>query len=282
MKNMKKKILAVIMATLATAGIAGCANNAGTSSTTDSASNATVAAAPSTLLTPGVLKVGVEIGYPPFELFADDGVTPTGFDIELSKEIADRLGLRVEYENTAWDGIFAGLDADKYDVIMSAVTISPERVLKYEFSTPYIENWQCLIVRKGDTGISSMEDLNGKTVGYQGGTTSDEYLTGLIETGQLDSKKTPYDKILQCFEDLKNKRIDVIICDSTVAEGYLAREPGAYDQVWSQSTEDGAVAETFGVCIKKGNTELQTAVNAALADIEKSGKLAELQANWIS
>ena len=75
----------------------------------------------------GKLKIGMEVGYPPFEYFGQDGKTPCGFDVELGNAIAEKLGLKAEFIDTAWDGIFAGIDTKKYDCIMSAVTITPER-----------------------------------------------------------------------------------------------------------------------------------------------------------
>ena len=108
----------------------------------------------------GKYMVGMEIGYPPFEYYADDGSTPMGFDVLLGKEIAKRLGLEAEFIDTAWDGIFAGLDTDRYDVVMSAATITPERVANYDFSTPYIGNGQAIILRKDSTlNITKFEDL---------------------------------------------------------------------------------------------------------------------------
>ena len=96
----------------------------------------------------GKLTIGMEIGYPPFEYYAEDGKTPVGFDVELGTEIAKRLDLDAEFIDTAWDGIFAGLNTERYDVVISAATITPERVENFLFSNPYIGNGQAIIVRK--------------------------------------------------------------------------------------------------------------------------------------
>ena len=94
----------------------------------------------------GKFKVGMEIGYPPMEYYDTDGKTPIGFDIELGKAIASKLGLEVEFVDTAWDGIFAGLETNKYDCVISAATITPERLESMEFSKPYVGNGQTLVV----------------------------------------------------------------------------------------------------------------------------------------
>ncbi|MCL2351258.1 MAG: transporter substrate-binding domain-containing protein [Firmicutes bacterium] len=273
MKKIAQNAAALLLAGALAAGAAGCSGGA-------APANAG-AAGDIGLLKPGTLTVGCEIGYPPFELFADDGTTPMGLDIDLGKALADQLGVGIVHQNTAWDGIFAGLDANKYDCVISAVTISADRRLTMDFTQPYIQNWQCIVVKKGSAPVANMDGLNGLKVGYQGSTTSDEYLHQFIDTGKITCTTNPYDKILQCFDDLKLGRIDAVICDSTVADGYIAREPDSYDETWLQSAEKGAVAEEFGIAVKKGNTKLTDALNGALAELKSNGKLDEIIAKWM-
>lgn len=94
----------------------------------------------------GKLLVGMEIGYPPMEYMDDSGLVPMGFDVDLAYELGELLGLEVELVNTAWDGIFAGLDKDQYDVILSSVSITPERSEAYELTEPYVSNALCIVV----------------------------------------------------------------------------------------------------------------------------------------
>ena len=96
----------------------------------------------------GKLLVGMEIGYPPMEYMDESGLTPLGFDVDLSYELGKLLGLEVELVNTAWDGIFAGLDKEQYDVIISSVSITPERQEAYELTEPYIANALCIVVKE--------------------------------------------------------------------------------------------------------------------------------------
>ncbi len=97
-------------------------------------------------LNEGVLKVGMEVGYPPMEYVDTDGITPIGFDVELAGKIAEKLGLKLEIVNTAWDGIFAALDNSEFDMIMSSVSITPERQEKFILTEPYISNKIVLVV----------------------------------------------------------------------------------------------------------------------------------------
>ncbi|GHV32224.1 hypothetical protein FACS18949_02490 [Clostridia bacterium] len=101
-----------------------------------------------TTKTAGKLTVGMEVGYPPMEYTSDDGKDYLGFDVDVAKALAELLGLEVEYVNTAWDGIFAGLDKGQYDIIMSAVSITPERQEKYILTEPYVANALCIVTKK--------------------------------------------------------------------------------------------------------------------------------------
>ena len=96
----------------------------------------------------GKLLVGMEIGYPPMEYMDESGLNPLGFDVDLSYELGKLLGLEVELVNTAWDGIFAGLEKEQYDVIISSVSITPERQEAYELTEPYIANALCIVVKE--------------------------------------------------------------------------------------------------------------------------------------
>ena len=273
-------VLAMLMLSFAFVGCTGSNNNENETES-DVENNEAVesgdAADTSYLLEDGVLTVAMEIGYPPFENYATDGETPIGFDVDLAAAIAEYLGVEVKYMDTAWDGIFDGLKIDKYDCVMSAVTISAERAENMDFSTPYTFNYQSLVINKdSDVKVSSPADLTGLKVGYQGATASDEYLGKLIATGEVDCEVNEYDKVIDAFTDLKNKRLDVIICDSTVTADYLVSEPETYELVWTLMEEP----EEFGVAVKKGNEALLSKINEALAALEESGKLDEIRSDW--
>jgi polar amino acid transport system substrate-binding protein len=232
------------------------------------------------LLDPGVFKVGMEIGYPPFEFFNDNN-EPAGIDVDLAAELAKAFGVKVGYEDTAWDGIFDGLGIDKYDAVISAVTITAPRRETMDFSEPYVENWQSIVVKKGSAPITSLDMLNGLSVGYQDSTTSDEMMDMLISTGAVSCDVFGYDKVLNAFDDLRYGRIDCVMSDSVVSEGYVDREPDVFEIIWHQRDVAGEEPELFAVAIKKGNAKLLEAVNKALADMEKSGKLNELRGEWL-
>jgi len=137
-------------------------------------------------------------------------------------------------------------------------------------------------VKKGTAPIESPEGLTGKNVAYQKATTSTEYLTKLRDTGAVTPNKVEeYEKVMNCFDDLRLGRVDAVLCDSVVAVGYADSEPDMFEMTWIQSSDVTAEAELFGVAVKKGNTELLDAVNDALAQLEASGRLDEIRGEWL-
>lgn len=220
----------------------------------------------------GKFCIAMEIGYPPFEYYDDDGTTPIGFDVLLGKELAKRLDLQVEFIDTAWDGIFAGLDTDRYDAVISAATLTPERLENYDFSQPYIGNGQAIILLKDSTlPITKMADLSGLKVGYQAETTSDFYTKKVSAAEGWTYVENAYDKVMNAYDDLKFGRIDAVVSDSLVAVNYLSPKNSPFKQVFM-----GTPDEYFGVCMKKGNSELVNKVNSALDEMKKDGTLKKL------
>jgi len=220
----------------------------------------------------GVLTVGMEIGYPPMEYFDTDGKTLIGFDADLSKALADKLGLKFEYVDTAWDGIFAGVNTGKYDCIISSVTYSPERDQAFDLTKPYITNSQILVVRK-DSPVKpkSMDDLKGLRLTYQGDTTSDMMATEWQKNSGIKLEVFPYDKVMNCFDDLSLKRADVILVDKVVADWYMSKPDNPFE-VSAQVSNN----EVFVICLKKGNDALRDALNNALDELFADGTLKKI------
>ncbi|WP_041611369.1 substrate-binding periplasmic protein [Treponema primitia] len=221
----------------------------------------------------GTLLVGMEIGYPPMEYFDTNGTTPIGFDVQLSKALAEKLGLKIEYVDTAWDGIFAGVNTGKYDLIMSSVTITEERLKAFNFSKPYIQNAQAIVLLRGSpVQPRSLEELKGLRVAYQAETTSDDIMTEMAEGG-LQFTALEYDKVINAFDELRLGRADAIVCDSVVAYFYTAQPGNNFQIVWEGSGEE------LGICLKKGNTALTTAVQGALDQLYADGTIQKISQN---
>ena len=229
-----------------------------------------------TLMNDGVLTVGAEVGYPPFEDFAEDGTTPIGYDVDIITEVAKRLGLEVNIINTAWDGIFEGIDVN-YDCVCSAVTIDAKRKETMLFSTPYINNYQAIVVPTGsELDIKGFQDLDGLTIALQKETTSDILMSDYKSTGTIDVEIVANEKVTSCFTQLTNGEIDAVVVDSTVADGYVAKEPDKYTIIF----EDESEPEQFGIAVGLNNTPLQTAINEALAQMEADGFIQDTYDYW--
>jgi len=216
-------------------------------------------------ITDGVLSVGLEIGYPPMEYYETDGVTLAGFDIELTKALAEKLRLKVKYIDTAWEGIFAGLDTGKYDIAVN-VTILPQRQRNYNFTKPYtVSSITITALKNSPQKIKKPQDIEGYRIAYQGDTTAQYFAGELVRQG-VTTTAFSYDKIINCFDDLKLGRVDFVIADNITAFDYAGKDNSPFEVVW-QGTAD----EYIGICLKKGNDALTNALNNALERLFADG-----------
>jgi polar amino acid transport system substrate-binding protein len=225
----------------------------------------------SLLIKKGTLTVGMEVGYPPMEYLDKDGVTKIGFDVELAQKMADLMGLKLEIVNTAWDGIFAALDKGEFDMIMSSVSITPERQEKYILTAPYISNRIVLAVTSAST-ITGLADLAGKNVAVQQATTADDLAKKLIADGATFEVQR-YEKVTQCYDELKLGRVDAILVDEVVAANYT----DVSKIVW-KNTE----GEPMGICLKKGNDDLAAIVEKAIDTFYYDGTIATIATKYFS
>jgi polar amino acid transport system substrate-binding protein len=232
--------------------------------------------ASSLTLTEGVLKVGMEVGYPPMEYLEEDGVTVTGFDYEVAQEIGKKLNVKVEIVDTAWDGIFSSLDSDRYDCIISSVSITPSRQEAYILTKPYIAN-ALVVVARNETQITSPEDLAGLRVATQTETTADEYMRELRGNGLQveDDDYFVYDKIILCFEELLLNRVDAVMVDSVVAAYYMGSDADKLSVKWENDE-----AEPLGICLKKGNDTLTAEIERIVDELYADGTMAALATKY--
>jgi polar amino acid transport system substrate-binding protein len=217
--------------------------------------------------------IATDATWPPMEM-VDESKAIVGFDIDLMNAAAKAGGFEVEFRNTAWDGIFAGLEGGKYDAVMSSVTITDERKGTMDFSVPYINAGQILVVKKEVEGVETLANLVGKTVGAQIGT------TGAFEIDKVaDVKKKEYDEIGLAFADLANGRIDGVVCDTPVAAQYALQNDeykGTLKIVGQPFTD-----EYYGVAVKKGNKKVLDTLNKGLQKVLDSGENKTIEAKWL-
>jgi len=208
----------------------------------------------------GVFKVGTEGTYAPFTYHDASGAL-VGFDVEIGQAIAKRLGVKAQFVEGKWDGLIAGLDAKRYDAVINQVAITDARKAKYDFSNPYIASKAALIVRSDNSSIKSFADLKGKK--------SANTLTSNF--GKLAQANGAELVGVQGFNEsidlLTSGRVDATVNDSLSFLDFKKHKPDA--KVKIIATEKNA--DYSGVIIRKGNPELQAAINQALAGIKADG-----------
>ena len=226
------------------------------------------------LLDDSKLQIGLEVGYPPMEYFDEDGKTEIGFDVELAKAIAEDMGVECVLVDTAWDGIFAGVDTSKYDAIMSSVSYTEDRDKNYTLSEPYVANAPVLLV-PNDSKIADIKDLAGKSVAVQMETTADYIIQKQNDEEKLGAELRQYEKVINAFDELKAGRVDTVCTGSVVAAYYLGDEASNYKTVWQSPTKEPIV-----ICMKKGNDTLKEKMETSLQHLRDNGKLAEISTKY--
>ncbi len=222
---------------------------------------------------PKSIIVATDATWPPMEM-VDTNKQIVGYDIDFFNAVAKEAGVSVEFKNTAWDGIFAGLDSGKYDAIISSVTITDERKAKYDFTEAYTSIGQILVVPKTDKTSKTIADLKGKKVGSQIGTTA---TMEIKKIAGVESKT--YDEIGLAFEDMAAGRISGVVCDEPVA-AHFALQKKEYNKkfkiVGKPFTKEG-----YGIVVKKGNKELVDLLNKGIKAVKAKKLDAKIHTKWV-
>ena len=218
----------------------------------------------------GKLTIGLDDSYPPME-FRDSKNNLVGFDVDLGNEIGKKLGVTTEYTTTDFNGILLALTSSKFNIILSGMSITDKRKESIDFSDAYVMGGQVVAIKKGNTSIKSLEDLKGKVVACQLGSTGDTAATAM--KGLKEIKR--YDKITEAFQELSVGRVDAVIMDAQVGGYYVAKKPGEYDVLKDVITE-----EPMGIGFKKEDKELRAAVQKALDELKADGTLSKLSEKW--
>jgi cystine transport system substrate-binding protein len=217
----------------------------------------------------GVIKIGTEGTYAPFT-FHDKSGELTGFDVDIAREVAKRLGVKPEFIETKWDGMFAGLDAKRFDVVANEVAIRDDRKEKYDFSNPYIVSKAVLIVHKDNNDIKKFEDLKGKKSGQS------------LTSNYADLAKSYGAEVVQtegfnqAVDLLLSKRIDATINDSLSFLDFKKQRPDSPIKVVDEQKDVQKSAFLF----RKGNEELIKEINKILEEMKNDGTYLEISKKW--
>jgi polar amino acid transport system substrate-binding protein len=270
------KLVALLMVVVMLLGMAAACAKPEPTAAPPTAVSPTAAPQPTEPPAAAKIVIATDASWPPME-FVDQAKNIVGFDVDLIAAIAKDQGFEYELKNTAWDGIFAGLEGGSYDAILSSVTISDERKQKYDFSDPYFDANQAVVALVDDTTIKSEADLAGKTLGAQIGTTGAIYVADKLKETTLKNYDTPDLAML----DLVNGNIDGVVVDTPVAANYALQS----DQFKGKAkiALEIVTNEVYGLTVQKSDPKgLLPIFNAGLKDVRASGEYEKLRAKWIS
>lgn len=278
--KMKQAFLAMLLV-LAMTAIAACgATEAPAASESTAASTETVASAETsaetsetespafTTVTEGVLTMGTNASFPPYEFY--DGDTIVGIDPEIAQAIAEKLGLELKIEDMEFGAILSTINSGKVDIGAAGMTVTDERKESVNFSDTYAQGVQVVIVKEG-SNITSLDDLEGKKIGVQIATTGDIYASDQYGEENVDK----YDKGADAVLALNNDKVDAVIIDNEPAKNFVANNTGL------QILETEYAVEDYAIALSKDNTALLEAINGALAELKADGTLQAIVDKYI-
>lgn len=220
----------------------------------------------------GVLVAGLDDTFAPMG-YRDENNKLVGFDIDMGEEMAKRLGVKIEWQPTQWDGVIMALDSKRFDIILSGMTITEERQKSINFSSPYVGDGQIMVVKKGTTGFNTAADLKDKLVGTQAGSSGEEAAKKIEGIKELKLYKT----YPEAFTDLQIGRIPVVVCDRITASYYISKRADTFEIVGEQLTK-----EPLGIGIRKSDPELKEAIDNVLKEMAADGTLTKISMKWFN
>jgi ABC-type amino acid transport substrate-binding protein len=259
---MRKSRISILIAVLAVSAVAVFAAGCGSSSSSNNSSESTASSGGGEPLT-----VGSDIPYPPFEQGKPGHYT--GFDIELIEAIAEKMGRTAEVQDTSFETIFRDVGQGKFEAVISAATITPEREKAVDFSNPYYLSEQAVLVKEGSE-IKSLSDLEGKTVGVQQGTTGQE----LAKEKANASEVRPFPEGPDAVNALKAGTVEAVVIDAPVAQDAVEKSGGI------EIAEKVPTEEEYGIAVGQGETELLEEINTGLKEVEGDGTYAKIYKKW--
>lgn len=278
---MKKKVVSVMLCAAMTAAVlAGCGSSstetvsedtsAAAEETEDAAAEETAetAEADTEESAGGTLVMGTNAEFPPYEYY--EGQEVVGIDAEMAAAVAEKLGMELKIEDMAFDSLIPALSSGKVDIVAAGMTVTEDRLASVNFSDTYATGIQAIIVTE-DSDIASADDLVGKTIGVQQGTTGDLYATD-VEGATIER----YAKGMEAVQSLSQGKIDAVIIDNEPANVFVSEVEGL------KILDEAFATEDYAVAVAKDNEELLEQVNTALAELKEDGTLQAIVDKYIT
>ena len=275
-KISRRSFLAAAGLSVAALALTACGGSASSvassvaSSASSAAASTSAAAGELTTVEAGKLTMATNATFPPYEMTTDSGDIE-GIDVDTAKAIAEKLGLELQIDDMDFDAALLSVQQGKADIAMAGITVTDERKAVMDFSDSYATGIQSIIVPEG-SDIASPDDLAGKKIGTQRGTTGYIYCTDDFGEDSV----VAYDNGLTAVQALNNGQVDAVVIDNAPAKEYVAANPGLKVLETSYAEEDYAIG------MSKDNTALVEAVNAALEELKADGTLQSIVDKYIT
>ena len=217
----------------------------------------------------------MEPSYPPFEYMGDNNQIE-GFDVDLANAICAELKTTCKFSSQPFDSLIPSLKYRKFDAIISGMDITPTRMKQVDFSQPYYENSAIFVTATGQ--FNSVDDLKGKTIGIQNGSTHEKYVIDNLEPTGV--KVRNYDSFLNAFLDMTSGRVDAVFADTAVAKEWMAeRGQGKYSPLGEEVKDADYFGIGYGIAVRKGD-ELKSKIDAALTTLKANGTYQKIHAKY--
>lgn len=250
---MKRIAIMVFLIVLAPAVLAGCSSSAAKQGDSP-------------------LVIGIDDKFAPLG-FRDDNNKLVGFDIDYARATAKEMGRKVKFQPIDWSTKESELNSNRIDLIWNGYTISDERKKKVLFTKPYLENRQ-VVTTRADANITSLKDLEGKTIGLQALSSAKDALDANPIKDKIQGVSEFADNVT-ALNDLKNGRVDAVVIDEVVIDYYMSKDKGTF-----QVLDESLSSEKYGVGVKKGNDKLLKDVQSAMDKLDKDGTTAKISKKW--
>ncbi|CUX23545.1 transporter substrate-binding domain-containing protein [Clostridium sp. C105KSO13] len=254
---MKKKVLSLLLATACVFSLAACGSKKEDSNSADSGNKKE-----------DTLVMATNAEFPPYEYY--EGKEVVGIDADIAAAVAEELGMTLKIEDMAFDSIITAVSSKKADIGAAGMTVTEDRVKNVDFTNTYAKATQVIIVKE-DSKIAGPDDLAGKKIGVQLGTTGDIYADDIE-----DASVERYNKGFEAVQAMQQGKVDAVIIDGEPAKKFVKEAEGL------KILDEAFTEEEYAIAVKKGNDELKNKINDALADLKDSGKLDEIVAKYIN
>ena len=278
-----KKYMAMATALCLALSLAACGGSSSSSSAASAPASSAAASSEAsssaasgevTTVVSGKLTMSTNAAFPPYEMTTDDG-SFEGIDVEIAGAIADKLGLELQIDDMDFDASLLAVQQGKSDMVMAGVTVNEERLAVMDFSDSYATGIQVVIVPE-DSDIASIDDLEGKLIGTQRGTTGYLYCSDTPENGGYgEDAVVAYDDGLTAVQALMNGQVDCVVIDNAPAQSFVESNPGL------KILDTEFAVEDYAIGVNKGNTALLDAINTALAELTEDGTIQAIVDKYI-